>query len=101
MKYFIPLLLIILLCTCTEKKVIIKVQVNSKNITLEGKEIEKDDFENELEKLVEEKLELGLDQSELIIHVNADKETSKYEMSEIEKAIRCSRLDKQYFWKER
>tara|TARA_R110000868_G_scaffold239740_2_gene494215 strand:- start:952 stop:1257 length:306 start_codon:yes stop_codon:yes gene_type:complete len=92
---------IILLGACTEKQVIIKAQVNSNNFTLDGKIIEKNEIEKELGILVKEKTELGFNPSELIIHITADKETPKHEMSEIEKAIRRSHLDRKYFWKEK
>jgi len=100
MKYFSFLLLFILLCSCSGKQVIIKAQVKPNSIILADKLISKNDFESELEIVIKEKKELGFDKSELIIYVTADKKTSQIEMSEIEKSIRRSGLNRKYFWTE-
>ena len=87
MKPLTYLLLLVMLTSCSDKK-IISVDINVDRLAIGNKMVDKINFEKNLKTTIDSLVNSGLDKSMIHVHVTADKQMSEYEMSEIEKAIR-------------
>lgn len=92
----ILVLLLLLLNACSEKE-IISIHIDLNKARIENKEIEKADFETEFRQVIENKLSFGVSKSDIKIQVTANKDIPTVEMSEVEKAIRRTGIERDYF----
>lgn len=97
MKAFICIAILIVLTSCSNKK-IVAVNIEVDRITIDNKLIAKKDFEEKLKITIDSLVISGLNKSMIDIHVTAEKNISEYEMSEIEKAVRRQGVTRDYFW---
>jgi len=86
-----------MLTSCSDKK-IISVGIDIDRLTIDGKVVDKTDFEKKLKTTIDSLVNSGLDKSMIDVHVTADKQISEYEMSEIEKTIRRQGVTREYVW---
>jgi len=99
MRFLAYLTLLMILTSCTEKKIIL-VDIDLDRLTIDNRVVDKVDFEEKLKMTVDSLVNSGLDKSMIDVQVTADKRISKYEMSEIEKSIRRQGVTRYYTWTE-
>src|SRR5688572_3179361 len=97
MRLLTYLILLVMLTSCSDKK-IISVGIDIDRLTIDGKVVDKTDFEKKLKTTIDSLVNSGLDKSMIDVHVTADKQISEYEMSEIEKTIRRQGVTREYVW---
>jgi len=75
-------------CSVEKKTNEIFVEISPEKLTLDQKNIQKDDFEKQLKIVIDKKKSDGFKREELIINLNVDKRTRRGDIADIETALR-------------
>lgn len=96
MRYGIIILLAFISCTSQPKTITneIFIELSSRQLTLERKEIKKEDLEKELKSVIEMKLNEGLRREDLIVNVKVDGETKRGDVADLSILLRTLNIRK-------
>jgi hypothetical protein len=97
MRLLTCLTLLLILNSCSDKKTI-SVDIAVDRLTIDNKQIDKGDFEENLKATIDSLVDSGLNKSMIDVRVTADRRISEYQMGEIEKAIRRQGVTRDYIW---
>ena len=75
-------------CSVEKKTNQIYIEISPEKLTLDGKDIHKDDFEKELKLIIDEKKADGIKREQLVVNLKVDSRTRRGDIADIETALR-------------